>query len=110
MHINDLIAQALEIPFVDLDIPLEELVFEDLPSMDEVLERNQVLNVNEVTLSPPQTAGQTPYTERISIRIPRWLLAELRRKAAERGLPYQTFINEVLAQHAVSVRDSSDKF
>lgn len=95
MHTDDQIYQALDIPFVDLDIPCEDLVFEDLPSIDEVLRSNPM-----VTLSPLPTVGQTLYSERISIRIPRWLLEEIKKRAAAEGEKYQTFMNSILAQYA----------
>lgn len=79
-----------------LDAPLQDLVFEELPSIDETL-RN-----NPLTLSAPLAAGQSLYTERISIRINRGVLAEIKKRAAQHGERYQTFINLLLAQHAAS--------
>jgi predicted DNA binding CopG/RHH family protein len=53
-----------------------------------------------VVLSPPLTINQTLFTERICIRINRGVLAELKKRAAEQGMRYQTFINLLLAQDA----------
>ena len=78
-----------------LDAPLQDLVFEDTHDFDEIL------RVNPMTLSPPQTAGHSTYTQPITIRIPHWVLASLRQKAVERGLPYQSLINQVLVQHVL---------
>jgi predicted DNA binding CopG/RHH family protein len=94
MHTEDFRIPELDIPFVELDIPFVELEFEDLPSIDEILK------VSPVKLSPPLTAGQTHYSERICIRVNRGILAELKKRAEARGERYQTYINQILAQHA----------
>ena len=85
---------SLTVP--DLDIPFAELELEDLPTIDELLRDSPV------TLSPPPTAGQTTFTERICIRINRGVLDELKRQAAEQGTRYQTFINLILAERAAA--------
>jgi hypothetical protein len=77
-----------------LDAPLQDLVFEDLPSIDEILQ------INPMTLSVPLPAGQSTYTQSVTIRFPRWLVAALKKQAIERGEKYQTYINLILAQHA----------
>ncbi len=86
-------AGTLNLP--DLDIPFEALglELEDLPTLDELLRIPAVL-------SPPLTVNQTLFSERICIRINRGVLAELKRRAAEKGMRYQTFINMLLAQQA----------
>lgn len=96
MHNDDLAPPDLDIPFSDLNIPFVKLELDDLPSIDEVLKTSQA------TLSPPSTVGQTLYSERISIRIPRWILAEIKKRAATEGEKYQTYINLILSQHARS--------
>jgi len=96
MHTEDEIYQALDIPFVDLDFPDLELVLEDLPSLEEVLRDNPV------TLSPPPTAAQTLFSNRICIRVPRWVLAEIKKRAAAQGEKYQTLINQLLAQYVAA--------
>lgn len=96
MHIDELTVPDLNIPFIDLDIQNEELILEDLPSMDEVLKNSQAM----FSLQP--TAGQTPYSERICIRINRGVLAEIKKRAEARGVRYQTFINLLLTQCAAS--------
>ena len=35
-------------------------------------------------------------TKQISIKIPIWLLEEIKKKAAKEGLPYQTYIKHIL--------------
>jgi len=100
MHTVELNIPDLDLDFNllvdDLDIQADELEFEDQPSMEEVLREFPVM------LSPPPTAGQTLFSERISIRINRSVLAELKKRAAAVGMRYQTFINLLLAQHASS--------
>ena len=96
MHTEELSIPDLDVFFVDLDIPFEELRFDDLPSIDEILK------ASPITLSPPLTAGQTPYSERICIRVNRGVLYELKKRAEARGERYQTYINQILAQHAAS--------
>lgn len=95
MYIEELVfaPEELEMP----DIPFRELVLEDLPSIDEVLRINPV-----VMATQPLTAGQSAYTQSITIRIPHWVLAELKKKAVGAGEKYQTYVNLILAQHAVS--------
>lgn len=83
----------LDLP--ELDLPIEWMEFEDGPSIEEVLRMPTVL-------SPPPTAGQTAFSERICIRINSSVLARLKQMAAEQGVRYQTFINQLLALHAAS--------
>ncbi len=94
MHTTELNIPGLDLdlPSDDLDIQFEELELEDLPSMEEVLREFPVM------LSPPPTAGQTLFSERISIRINRSVLAELKKRAAAVGMRYQTFINLLLTE------------
>ena len=77
-----------------LNAPIEDLVFADTPDID------TLLRTAPAAMSPPMQAGQSSYTQPITIRIPRWLVAELKKKATERGEKYQTYINLILAQHA----------
>lgn len=79
-----------------MDLPIEELLIEDLPSMEEVL------RTTSTVISPPPTAGQTTFSERITIRINHSVLAELKKQAAVQGLRYQTYLNSILAQHAAT--------
>jgi hypothetical protein len=96
MHTDNLTTTDLDIPFEDMNIPYEEMVFEDLPDIDELL------RTTPTVISPPPTAGQTLFSERITIRINRGVLAELKKRAAEQGEKYQTYINLILAQHTGS--------
>ncbi|WP_305074376.1 hypothetical protein [Propionivibrio sp.] len=93
MHTEELTIPDLDLPFVDLDIPEQELVLEELPG-------TEVLLSSRVVLSPPLTINQTLFSERICIRINRSVLSTLKKQAAEQGVRYQTFINLLLAQHA----------
>ena len=43
-------------------------------------------------------ASLTRYSEKISMRIPRPVLALLKEEAKRRGIPYQTFLNMILGQ------------
>lgn len=95
MHTEDPSIPDPDIPFVDLNLPFVELDLEDTPDMDEVLKTSP-----RVAISQPLTASQTTFSQRISIRIPRSVLATTRKKAAALGMPYQTYINLILAQHA----------
>lgn len=50
----------------------------------------------------PAPASLTTFTEKISIRIPRPILALIKEQATQRGLPYQTYINMMLSEGAVA--------
>ena len=92
-------ASELKFPPEDLTwlyAPAEDLVFDDLPSMDEAIR-----TAPDAT-TPTLAAGQSSYTQPITIRLPRWLVTELKKKATGAGEKYQTYINLILAQHAVS--------
>ena len=39
-----------------------------------------------------------PSTERVTIRMPSWLLARIKKKANEHDIPYQTLIKVMLAR------------
>lgn len=92
MHTNSLTTPDLDLPFEDMDIPFEEMVFEDLPDIDELL------RTTPTVISPPPSAGLTLFSQRVTIRINRAVLAELKKQAAERGEKYQTHINQLLAE------------
>ena len=84
----------LDLP--ELDLPIEWMEFEDGPSIDELL------RTTPTVLSPPPTVGQTAFSDRICIRINSGVLARLKQMAAEQGVRYQTFINQLLALHAAT--------
>lgn len=96
MHTDDLIIPGLDVPVEEIDILLIEFVFEEMPEVDDLLSATPT--VPWVAM----TAGQTLFSERISIRIPRWLLLEIKKRAAASGERYQTYINLILAQHAAT--------
>lgn len=91
---------------VELVFPHEELiltdqlmVFEDLPDLCEVL-ADQAARGESVTISPPLTVNQTTATEKISIRLPHWVLETFKKMAEARGVKYQTYINQILSHCA----------
>lgn len=56
-------------------------------------------------MTPAQTntalkANHTMFTEKISIRVPHDVLATIKTQAETVGMPYQTFINLILAEYA----------
>lgn len=82
------------------DLELGDLPnMDDLPSIDELL-ANSESNRWPLVISPPLTANRTLYSQKISIRIPHYLLDTLKAQAAARGMPYQTFINLILGAYA----------
>lgn len=89
-------AEELDLPELELAVDDPELILEDLPSIEEVL------RTSPVTISPPLKINQTPFTERICIRINRSVLATLKQQAADKGERYQTFINLLLAQQVAT--------
>lgn len=82
----------------ELNLPDLDLDFTDLPSIDEVLALLD--STPAFKPSPVPTVNQTPYTEKISIRIPHGVLIALKEDAHGRGMPYQTFINLILGAYA----------
>ena len=70
----------------------------DVPSTLESIAA--IMNGNfPVVLGEPLTASKTLYSEKISIRIPRYVLEALRAQAATTDTPYQTYINYILSEH-----------
>lgn len=96
MHTDDLILPEPHLPFEEMDIPFVDMIFDDLPDIDELL------RTSPTTIWEPMTAGQTLFSQRISIRIPRGVLLEIKKRAAANGERYQTYINQILAIHAGS--------
>lgn len=91
---------------VELVFPHEELiftdqpmVFEDLPDLCEVL-ADQTARGESVAVSPPLKDSQTTSTEKISIRLPHWVLETFKQMAEARGVKYQTYINQILSHCA----------
>ncbi len=50
-------------------------------------------------LHGPLFPNLKPSTKTISLRLPQWLLDELRRQANWRDVPYQSYMKQVLADH-----------
>lgn len=78
---------AEDIPVLDLDFDSADLDF-DWSSMPE-------------PSTPSPVAGPTPTmlvtgTQKISIRVPRHILAAFKKKSALTGVPYQRLVNQVL--------------
>lgn len=84
------IDQICNLPF-DID--------DDCTDGFEQIMSDELLTSRPLAISPPRTINQTSGTEKISIRIPHAILAEIKDKAAARATPYQTFINLLLASY-----------
>jgi len=96
MHTDHLTLPEPHLPFEEMDIPFVEMVFEDMPDIDELL------RTTPTVLSAPMTSGQTLFSQRITIRINHGVLLEIKKRAAAAGERYQTYINHILAIHAGS--------
>ena len=88
---------TFDIGLPELDLPIIWMEFEEGLSIDELL------RTTPTVLSPPPTAGQTAFSDRICIRINSGVLARLKQMAAEQGVRYQTFIAKILAGRAGSI-------
>lgn len=74
----------------------EKLIADQLDmTLEEMMERDAK---TPKFIIPPLKPNQTKGTEKISIRIPRWLLATFRAESARTGKGYQTLMNEKLIQ------------
>lgn len=71
---------------------------DDYPSLDEIYVYIEA-NAGVTITSSPLNARDTLYSNKISIRIPHYVLTEIKLKASEMGLPYQTLINVILNEY-----------
>lgn len=87
----------------DLDLTLPDF---PEPTLDEMQAIAHLLpaNFGEPPVTPPPAepsqSSLTFYSEKISIRIPRPILAIIKEYAKLLGIPYQTYINMMLADMA----------
>ena len=89
MHMTE---EELNHPPEDLHLPFLDLALEDMASPD--------VELGEPTLAaypPKHNVNRNSCSEKISIRIANDVLDRLKKKASYMGLPYQTYINQILA-------------
>jgi len=94
IDINDL---DPTLPDIDLTIP--EIDLTGALSMDDV-RAYLALHKTPEEINAALKANHTVFSEKISIRIPHDVLATIKAQAEPAGLPYQTFINMILAEYA----------
>ena len=83
----------------DIDLTIPEIDLEGALTMDEV-RAYLALHKTPEEINAALKANHTVFSEKISIRIPHDVLATLKAQAEPAGLPYQTFINMILAEYA----------
>src|SRR5665647_2842135 len=83
----------------DIDLTLPEIDLEGALTMDEA-RAYLALHKTPEEINAALKANHTVFSEKISIRIPHDVLATIKPQAEPAGLPYQTFINMILAEYA----------
>ena len=88
-----------EIPEEILNNPIDQEEKEFLESINWTY--SVMFTKDEIMDKSPQEVQQIAddmlkKTKQISIKIPIWLLEEIKKKAAKEGLPYQTYIKHIL--------------
>ena len=83
----------------DIDLTLPEIDLTGMLGMDDV-RAFLALHKTPEEINAALKSNYTVFTEKISIRIPHDVLATLKAQAEPAGLPYQTFINMILAEYA----------
>lgn len=87
-------------PFIpDIDLTIPEIDLEGALSMDDV-RAFLALHKTPEEINAALKANHTVFTEKISIRIPHDILATIKAQAEAVCMPYQTFINMILAEYA----------
>ena len=74
----------------DSDMPKRRIDYTDIPQLSD----EQLSHMRRVGRPP---LGRVPRTA-ISVRVDRDVLARLKARAAKRGVPYQSLINDILAR------------
>lgn len=75
----------LNIDDADLTLEIADMSFEEL--------LQHIANAPPLVVSAPLKPNQTWGTEKISIRVPRYILDHFREEAIRTGIGYQTLIN-----------------
>lgn len=95
---------SLIISLQDLDLSFD--IYE-LPSIDEMISVVEsytgiAIKSHRIIYEPSSTlnASDTLFSKKISIRIPHNTLDDIKQKASDMGLPYQTLINFILNEYA----------
>lgn len=78
---------GIDLPDIDLDLPEMEIDYDAL--MATKLPERQL---------PKADPNHGQWRERICIRLPHWLLKAIREQAQGLGIPYQTHLNNMLAE------------
>ena len=94
IDINDL---DPTLPDIDLTIP--EIDLTGMLGMDEA-RAYLALHKTPEEINAALKANHTVFSEKISIRVPHDVLATLKAQAEAVCMPYQTFINLILAEYA----------
>ena len=98
-----------ENPFADFDAQVDpllndlDLTMPEVPDStpDELAAVKQLLNhiaAKSTTKRQRSAEGKSPMSEKISIRIPRPILAMIKESAQRRGMGYQVLVNELLRE------------
>src|SRR5665647_1120678 len=88
-----------DLSMYDIDLTLPEIDLEGALTMDEA-RAYLALHKTPEEINAALKANHTVFSEKISIRIPHDVLATIKAQAEPAGLPYQTFINMILAEYA----------
>lgn len=101
-EMDDLVLHDVDMgPMLDIDIDMN-IVFGDSSAFEELGSlAGQGIPPGNPPKLPPIAPGASGPTERITIRVPGWLLAEYKRKALDRGTKYQTLMIEILRDAAL---------
>jgi uncharacterized protein (DUF4415 family) len=81
--------QGLNFEDADFKTEIDDLNFEEL--------LEYIANSPPPPISPPLKPNQTWSTEKISIRVPRYILDHFRAESDRLGLGYQTLMNQQLS-------------
>lgn len=87
----------------DLDLTMPEVsgpTPDELRAISRLLPADFGQRPSSTPAHPPARSSLTCFTEKISIRIPRAILAIIKGEATRRGLRYQTFMNMMLNEAA----------
>ena len=94
-----------DLPEPDLTID-EELAFDagdlpgvEIPEFTSFAALQAFLAATIATLGPSPTTSRTPFSQKISIRVPHDVLAALKARAQACGVGYQTLAVQILAEH-----------
>lgn len=105
-HLDTFMPPMLEIPDDMLKSDFDQPLPSGTPTTKQIIEMEtltmqQIKATTAMLRAKMKGLDKSAYSEKISIRIPTPILALIKAKAKLAGMPYQTYLNQMIAEVAI---------